>query len=99
MNNLWLTVEAAPGAEIMRTCEEAVALAEKTGLTIWFMFNGVKCLARAGDNPRGIFDEWNKQMALKGPHRIARDKGETPNVEVSGPEQAPLADGPTRPKG
>ena len=79
MSNLWLTVEAAPGSDIGGTCDEAVALATKTGLTIWFGFNGVKCLARSGDNPRGIEADWNKQMAMKGDHRIASDKGETPN--------------------
>ena len=79
MSNLWLTVDVAPGADIGRTCDEAVALAAKTGLTIWFNFNGVKCLAHDGDNPRGLEADWNRQMAKGYGIRIASDKRETPN--------------------
>lgn len=79
MSNLWLTVEVAPGADIGRTCDEAIVLAAKTGLTIWFNFNGVKCLARAGDDPRRLEADWNKQMDSDAKHKIASDKGETAN--------------------
>lgn len=53
MSTLWLTVEVSPGADIKDACRDAVALAGRPGLTIWFDFNGVKCLARAGDDSRG----------------------------------------------
>lgn len=82
MANLWLTVEVAPGAEIGVTCDEAVALAERTGLSIWFRFNGVKCLARPGDNPRGLEADLVKEMAKERDYRIASDQGETQNVEL-----------------
>lgn len=90
--NLWLTVEVAPGSGIVRTCDEAVALAEKLGITIWFDFNGVKCLARAGDHPRRLEASWNRVMAAKGAGiQIAADNGdEVPNAE---PRGRPLADG------
>lgn len=81
MSNLWLTVEVAPGAGIERTCDDAVALAARTGLSIWFNFNGVKCLAREGDDPRRIEEAWG--IALKRPPghgRIASDNGERPNL-------------------
>ena len=82
MSNLWLTVEVAPGSGIERTCDEAVALAEKLGITIWFSFNGVKCLARAGDNPRRLESAWDRVMAAKGGSiQIAADNGDaTPNL-------------------
>ena len=64
MSNIWLTVEVSPGAEIGRTCDEAIALAERIGITIWFNFNGVKCLARAGDDPRRLEADWNWNMQL-----------------------------------
>lgn len=84
MSNLWLTVQVSPGAHIAMTCDEAVELADKTGLAIWFDFNGVRCLARPGDNPRGIEADWNKKMEMKGDHRIASDHGETPNAKLKG---------------
>lgn len=81
MSNLWLTVEVAPGAGLSSTCAEAVALAAKTGLTIWFGFNGIRCLARGGDDPRGIEADWGRAMDSKGHgNQIASDKGEAPNA-------------------
>jgi len=78
MGNIWLTVEAQPGAEIGRTCEEAIALAERMDITIWFGFNGVKCLARKGDDPRRLEADWNRAMASKTEiYKIASDNGST----------------------
>ncbi len=82
-SNLWLTVEVALGAGIEQTCDDAVLLAARTGLSIWFDFNGVKCLAREGDDPRRIEEAWG--IALKRPPghgRIARDNGDRPNADV-----------------
>lgn len=82
MSNLWLTVEVRPGGDLSSTCAEAVVLAGKTGLTIWFDFNGVKCLARAGDDPQRIEADWNRVMDSKGRGlQIAGDSGEVPNAE------------------
>lgn len=75
MSNLWLTVEVAPGTGIGAACKEAVAVAQRTGLTIWFDFNGVKCLARAGDDPSRIEANWRLRLEENGPHRIASDQG------------------------
>lgn len=81
MSVLWLTVEVSPGASISNACDEAVALAWKTGLTIWFDFNGVKCLARAGDDPRRIEVDWNRVMASNGRGiQIAADNDKAPNA-------------------
>ena len=85
MSSLWLTVEVAPGADISSTCDEAVALASKAEITIWFSFNGVKCLARPNDNPRGIEADWNRVFDSNGGgYQIASDKGEVPNAEITG---------------
>lgn len=62
MSNLWLTVEVAPGAEIDSACQEAVALAEKTGLLIWFSIGGVMCSARTGDDPRRIEESLETEL-------------------------------------
>lgn len=62
MSNLWITVEVPPGATISSACDQAVALANKIELTIWFKFNGIKCLALPGDNPRKIESNWRRLM-------------------------------------
>ncbi len=76
MSSLWLTVEVAPGTDIKTACIETVALANLTCLTIWFDFNGVKCLARKGDNPMKIVEHWNEQTAsnTEGKYLIAKDR-------------------------
>lgn len=76
MGNLWLTVEVAPGSDIVQACSEAVLIAHRTGLVIWFDFNGVKCLARAGDDPSRIAEDWSSKLQQKEQHRIASDQGE-----------------------
>lgn len=75
MSNLWLTVEVSPGAEIEQTCDDAVAMAARTGVSIWFNFNGVKCLARAGDDPRRIEEAWEIEIKRPpGQYRLASDR-------------------------
>ena len=54
MSNITLTVEATPGASIKHTAQEAVALAERIGVSVEFKFNVVTCFARPGDDPDGL---------------------------------------------
>ena len=75
MSNLWLTMEVSPGSNIQRTCEEAVRLANFLGICIWFNFNGVKCLARPGDDPERICESWNRELQSSHSHKIASDRG------------------------
>lgn len=75
MSVLWLTVEVAPGSSIQEAAPEAVALANKTGITIWFDFNGVRCLARAGDNPDMIVADFFAQIRkTDGTYMLAKDR-------------------------
>ena len=75
MSVLWLTVEVAPGSDIREVADEAVALANKTGITIWFDFNGVRCLARAGDNPDMIVADFFAQIRkTDGTYMLAKDR-------------------------
>lgn len=62
-------------------CDHCAGRAEK-------LKNGVTCLARAGDNPRGIETDWHKKIAMKGSNLMAGDKGEKPNATVSGQPKA-----------
>ena len=73
MSTLWLTVEVSPGADIKDACRDAVVLAGRTGLTIWFDFNGVKCLAHADDDPSRIAAAWEISMKST-PRQIAGDR-------------------------
>ena len=75
MSSLWLTVEVAPGSDIRQACAEAVLLAVRTDLTIWFDFNGIRCLARAGDDAAAISADFFVQMAkTDGTYRVAKDR-------------------------
>ena len=75
MSVLWLTVEVAPGYSIKEAAPEAVALANKTGITIWFDFNGVRCLARAGDKPDMIVADFFAQIRkTDGTYMLAKDR-------------------------
>lgn len=80
MSNIWLTVEIAPGSDIGKTCDEAIALAGKLEVTVWFDFNGVRCLARKGDDPRGLENDWREQIISKHDYKIASDKKTAPNA-------------------
>ena len=75
MSVLWLTVEVAPGSSIREAADEAVSLATKTGLSIWFDFNGVRCLARTGDRPTAIVDDFYMQIKkTDGTYLLAKDR-------------------------
>ncbi len=49
-DTLWLSLEVSPGSHINHTCRDAVRIANRLGLTVWFDFNGVHCGARPGDD-------------------------------------------------
>lgn len=68
---LWLTVEVPGGTHIDDACNAAVELAGKLGVTVWFKFNDVKCLARPGDDPRAIAADWLEVLHSKSPYKIA----------------------------
>ena len=75
MSVLWLTVEVAPGSDIREAADEAVSLATKTGISIWFDFNGVRCLARTGDRPTAIVEDFYRQIAkTDGTYMLAKDR-------------------------
>ena len=71
MSGLWITVEAAPGSNIDDVTKQAVALANKLEMTVWFDFNGVKCLARPGDDAMALKHSWERELKASKPFRIA----------------------------
>lgn len=49
-----LTIKISPGTDLARAYKAALSLAKELGITIWFNFNGVECLARPTDNGKGF---------------------------------------------
>ena len=70
-STLWLDVEVSPGSDISEACQDAIALAEQLGITIWFEFNGVKCGARPGDDWKRLAEVWNGCLQSDSPHKVA----------------------------
>lgn len=68
---LWLDVEVTPGSGIENACRDAVMLADKLGLTVWFDFNGVKCGARPGDDWQLLLANWSGVMESKSTCKVA----------------------------
>jgi hypothetical protein len=71
LQTLWLDVEVSPGSDIEDTCRDAVKLADKLGLTVWFDFNGVKCGVRPGDDWSLLVCNWRGVLESKSPNKIA----------------------------
>lgn len=74
MTAIHLTVEVYAGANIENSCNEAVELAKKTGVDVWFDFNGVRCLARSIDNPEKIVESWHESLARTSTYKTASDR-------------------------
>jgi hypothetical protein len=72
LKNLSLRIDVYVGSDITQTCREATALANHLKLGVWFNFNGIETLARVGDDPKRIEDEWRK--ALEKHHQTAATK-------------------------
>ena len=71
MSGLWITVEPSPGSDIDSITKEAVKLADKLEMTVWFDFNGIKCLARPGDDPLALKQSWERELRDAKTYRIA----------------------------
>ena len=69
MSNLWLTLEVSPGSYIGDACKEAVAVADKIGVVVWFEFNGVKRRVRPGDSPVQLLASWERELKSSKPKR------------------------------
>lgn len=54
MSNFYLHLEAKPGSDIDNCASEAIDIANRLHVTVMFEFNGVKCMACRGDNPKSL---------------------------------------------
>lgn len=71
MSKIWITVEVAPGSDISEVSKEAITLATKLGVTVWFDFNDVRCGARPGDNAGRLVDAYRLAAKTNHAHKVA----------------------------
>ena len=74
MSSVWLTVEISPGTSIEQACKDAVEMANAIRVCIWFSFSGVRCLARAGDDPAKLAESWEQALKSNGQYKVASAK-------------------------
>jgi len=70
-SSLWLDVEVCPGGHIESACQDAISLADQLGVTVWFIFNGVKCGARPGDDWQLLHENWLASLETKSLCKVA----------------------------
>lgn len=75
--SLWLTVEVSAGTDIKSACVDAVEVAKKLNVSVWFVFNGVKCLADARTDPQRLEHAWNDALLSNHTHKVASDRERT----------------------
>ena len=70
-SNIYIDVQAYGGSDIGHVCHDMVALADRLGIAVWATLNGVRTLARPGDNPAALFREWDKACSSRTLYKIA----------------------------
>jgi len=70
-NTIWFNVEICPGADISRAAEDAIGLATKLGVTVWFHFNEVLCGASPNGNPVLLAKNYHAALGSKSNHKMA----------------------------
>lgn len=68
---LYLDVEVYGGSNIFDTCVDAIELATRIGISIWFNFNSVRCLARPEDDPEKLAAEWERALHSDSSYKFA----------------------------
>jgi len=66
-----LTIKISPGTDIARAYKATLSLAKKLGITIWFNFNGVNCLARPTDSGKGFVKSYMTELKSDKQFKIA----------------------------
>lgn len=73
MSDLYLDigVKVYGGAHIPRVIRQMVGLANRLEISIWADLNGVRTLARPGDNHEAIYEAWDAAITHKHSHASA----------------------------
>lgn len=84
LNCLYMEIEVYGGSDIPTAIQQMVQLANRTGLSIWATMNGVRTLARPGDDAMLITEAWSYALKHSQSHasaplidRAASHKGTT----------------------
>lgn len=72
-DTLYIDVQVHVGSDILDACVDAVQLATKLGICVWFNFNGVTCFARPESDPEKLAANYRAQLDGDRPHKIAID--------------------------
>lgn len=64
-SDLHITVQVYGGAHIPRVIEEMVDLANRMQISVWAELNGVRTLARVGEDPVAIYRAWEEAIDKK----------------------------------
>ena len=71
MSDLSIDVDVYGGTHIPDAIKQMVDLANRMQITIWATLNGVRTLARPGDDAEEIHKAWERAMETDVPHKYA----------------------------
>jgi len=67
-NDLYIEVSVYGGARIPNVIKEMVELADRMKISVWASLNGVRTLARIGDDAEKIHAAWEEAVKLNRSH-------------------------------
>lgn len=70
-SDIYLDVKVYGGTDISKACRDMVALADRMDITIWAELNGVRVLARPGDDGAALWQAWQDAVQSKASHPMA----------------------------
>jgi len=71
-SDLYIDVQVYGGSHIPDVIRQMVELANRLQISVWAELNGVRTLARPGDDPAAIIASWDE--ALTSNYKIASDR-------------------------
>lgn len=80
--SLFLDVEVSGGTSIEEAAQDAIDLANRIDITVLFRFNGVRCMACPGDDPRLLVDRWSRLLVNSQTLGIARGQPQAKDAEA-----------------
>lgn len=68
--DLSIDVDVYAGSHIPAVIKQMVDLANRVQIDVWAKLNGVRTLARAGDDPEKLAEAWNREMQSDKPEHV-----------------------------
>jgi hypothetical protein len=76
--DLYIDLNVYGGAFIPSVIRQMVELANRIGISVWAELNGVRTLARVGDDPEKIHAAWEEAGKLRRSHAASNTSQPTP---------------------